>query len=238
MDFDAIYGRSLSHKEGKNVIQNGKNKSLRARRNKKGDCLQFKESQNQHFIRVAELWDPRKNKKWKINAGDVSLEIGLQMIGIFLQGRFGDNKTPKPSILDPIRLIVWEDWSKHKGMSVKYAREKYISLSERELRRLKKDYSNPKKPGPDYYKGCFKGKEKKIVEEKIEEVIEVESQEGMMVDQGIPTASIVFLIIVFLCYSCCIGGCVCYIKRKAKLGENLNDVDIEVANIEEFEQKD
>lgn len=121
-------------------------------------------------------------------------------------------------------------------MSVKYAREKYITMSERELRRLKKDYSNPKRPGPDYYKGCFKGKKKKLVEDKTEEVIEVESQEAMMVDQGIPTASIVFLVILFLCYSCCIGCCVWCCKRRAKQGEKLNDVEMEVANIEEFEQ--
>ena len=39
MDFDELYGRSLSHKEGKNVKMNGKNKALRARRSRKGDCI-------------------------------------------------------------------------------------------------------------------------------------------------------------------------------------------------------
>ena len=38
-----LYGRRLSHKDYPNVL-NGKNVKLRAKRDKKGNCIQYKET--------------------------------------------------------------------------------------------------------------------------------------------------------------------------------------------------
>lgn len=105
---------------------NGKNLKLRARRKKNGECIIYKESQWQHVVRLSNTLDPKKNPKAKINPADVKLDKILKLIGLYLQARFGDNKTPKPSIFDPGRLVAWDAWNKNKGMSVKVARERYI----------------------------------------------------------------------------------------------------------------
>lgn len=72
------------------------------------------------------------------------------------QGTYGDNKTPKPSFLDPIKLYAWETWNKIKGMKVATARENFINLCERILKKMKIKTRDPYKPGPNYYDGCFK----------------------------------------------------------------------------------
>ena len=60
----------------------------------------------------------------------------------------------------------------------------------------------------------------------------------MMEASGPPTASIVFLVIVYMCCFCCIGCCVWGCKRiKKKNDEKVDDLDIEVANIDDYEEK-
>ena len=85
----------------------------------------------------------------------------MAIYGLGMQGRFGDVNIRKPSILDPAGLIRWEAWNKYKGMKITVAREKTIKLCESEFRRLNYDYEDPKKPGPNYYAGCWKNKKAK-----------------------------------------------------------------------------
>ena len=139
------------------------------------------------------------------------------MYGLIRQGRFGDNKTPKPSVLALHDLVGWNAWTKNKGMNVIVARVRAMKIMEATLKKFKKDIRNPKLPGPDYYKGCFeKGKKKSLVAaaEVEDEIVVLESQESMMVDKGVPVASIIILMVVYACCFCCIGTCVWLVKRK------------------------
>ena len=64
-------------------------------------------------------------------SGELDARTMLKMYGLGRQSRFGNNKTPKPSmILDPVKYYPWEAWNKLKGMKVKVAREKTIVLME------------------------------------------------------------------------------------------------------------
>ena len=47
-------------------------------------------------------------------------------------------------------------WTEVKGTSVKYAREEAIKMMETMAKKYKRDIRNLKRPGPDYYAGCFK----------------------------------------------------------------------------------
>lgn len=128
---------------------------MRAKRDKKtGECIIYKETQWQHFIRIGNLLDPKKNKSLKINISDFSIQEIEDIIGYAVQGRFGDNKRPKPSIFEPEKLWFWNAWNKRKGMSVKVARERYINMAEKFAKRLKVNSKNPRLPGPKYYDGC------------------------------------------------------------------------------------
>ena len=62
----------------------------------------------------------------KMLAGELDARFMLKMYGYGRQARFGDNKTPQPSILDPMKYYPWKAWNENKGMSVKVAREKAI----------------------------------------------------------------------------------------------------------------
>ena len=105
----------------------GKNVRMRAKRDKKtGECIIYRETQWAHFKRIGNLLNPRKNKSLKFKASDFNIDEITKLIGYAQQGRFGNNKTPKPSILDPFKLLAWNAWTANKGMSVKVAREKYI----------------------------------------------------------------------------------------------------------------
>ena len=43
----------------------------------------------------------------KLLAGEVDFDEMLKLYGLGRQSRFGDNKTPKPSILDPMKYYPW-----------------------------------------------------------------------------------------------------------------------------------
>ena len=213
---------------------------MRAKRNKKtGECIIYKETQWQHYVRIGNLLNPKKNKSLKFSISDFSISEMEKIIGYAAQGRFGDNKRPKPSILEPQKLWFWNAWYKNKGMSVKYAREKYIGMAEKIAKRLGVNTKNPRTPGPKYYEGCgfSKSQQKKKLAaiEKEEEVIVIASQDNMMEDTGVPWGSIVFLIVFYMCCFCCIGSCVWCFKRRNKNEQEINDeLDIEVANIDEY----
>ena len=58
-----------------------------------------------------------------------------------------------------------------------------------------------------------------------------------MVDSGVPVASIVFLVVFYMCCFCCIGCCVWACKKRKKNAEKIDELDIEIANIDEYEEK-
>lgn len=151
--------------------------------------------------------------------GKFDIQTGLKMYGLIRQGRFGDNRTPKPSILAYHDYVGWNAWYKNKGMNVIKARVQAMKIMEDTLKKFKRSSENPKLPGPDYYEGCFKKGKKKILVQATEvedEEVVLESQESMMVDEGVPVASIIFLMVVYACCFCCIGTCVWAVKRKPK----------------------
>ena len=120
-------------------------------------------------------------------------------------------------------------------MKVATARESFINLCERILKKLKINARDPYKPGPNYYDGCFKkGKKQELKEDKDEEVILVASQEDMMEEAGVPVASIIFLVVLYLCCFCCIGCCVRICQRR-KQKDKENELQIQVAQIDEFD---
>ena len=153
---------------------------MRAKRSKKtGECIIYRETQWQHFNRISKLLNPRENKSLKFKPSDFNIDEITKLIGYARQGKFGDNKTPKPSFLDPFKLLAWNAWTANKGMSVKTARERYINACEKLAKRLGVNTKNPRLPGPKYYDGCGlskKAQKKKLAAvEKEEEVIVIES---------------------------------------------------------------
>ena len=55
-----------------------------------------------------------------------------------------------------MKYYPWMAWTKVKGTSVKNARKETIKMMETMAKKYKRDIRNPKRPGPDYYEGCFK----------------------------------------------------------------------------------
>ena len=54
---------------------------------------------------------------------------------------------------------------------------------------------------------------------------------------GPPLASIIFLIVFYLCCFCCIGCCVWGCKRRKKNAEKVDEIDVEMAGIDDYEEK-
>lgn len=143
LETPSYYHRELSHNTNPNVL-NGHKTNLRARRDKKGYCIKYKESQWQHFNRITDRLDAKKNPNYKAGPADFSIAEITELAGLSQQGKYGNNRTPKPSWLDPVATFMWDAWNKKKGMTVKTAREKYINLCKKFCRRFKVDCRNPK----------------------------------------------------------------------------------------------
>ena len=47
-----------------------------------------------------------------------------------MQGKFGDNLTPKPSALDLVENLKYNNWKSYKGMDKLVARKKWLNLFE------------------------------------------------------------------------------------------------------------
>lgn len=88
--------------------------------------------------------DAKKNPNYKAGPADFSIAELTELVGLSQQSKYGNNRTPKPSIFDPLATFMWDAWNKKKGMKVRVARERYINLCKKFCVRFKVDCRNPK----------------------------------------------------------------------------------------------
>lgn len=61
----------------------------------------------------------------------------LELYSLFKQAKFGDNKNPKPSILDIKDLSKWNSWISKQGLSKDESERQYVLL----VNKLEKKYN-------------------------------------------------------------------------------------------------
>lgn len=64
----------------------------------------------------------------KVKNYNVPQEIQLKLYGLYKQANFGDNNTPKPSILDFRGRAKWNAWNEQKNESKYNSMKRYILI--------------------------------------------------------------------------------------------------------------
>ncbi len=87
--------------------------------------------------------DKRFNKYINIvkKIEDVSDDDKLYLYAYYKQANFGDNKTPRPFILNRVDMAKWKAWNDVKGISKEEAVESYV----KKVKELYKNYMFIKK---------------------------------------------------------------------------------------------
>ena len=116
MPQDEVKLRLLGH-TSKERAQYGKGKDIgaRAKRDKNGDCIEYKESLYKHFMRLGKLFAPGPDQK--VNPPvDLNIYLAVELYGLSKQGIYGNIKKPKPAWYEIEDTILWESWNDLKGM--------------------------------------------------------------------------------------------------------------------------
>jgi len=78
-------------------------------------------------------------------AKEFSTSEALKYYGISMQGLYGDNKKPQPSILNIVERMKWSAWESDKGMDRVKARKEFVEHSKIALQERGFTWEHPDK---------------------------------------------------------------------------------------------